>query len=42
MQKAVLITGCSRGIGLTAAKALDQHGYRVLAACRKPADLAHN
>ncbi len=42
MQKAVLITGCSSGIGLTAAKALDQRGYRVLAAYSTSADLAHN
>ncbi|MBD2813558.1 SDR family oxidoreductase [Xenorhabdus sp. Flor] len=41
MQKAVLITGCSSGIGLATAKALHQRGYRVLAACRKSADLAH-
>ena len=40
MQKAVLITGSSSGIGLCAAKTLKQRGYRVLAACRKPADLA--
>ncbi|MBS9431790.1 SDR family oxidoreductase [Photorhabdus hainanensis] len=41
MQKSVLITGCSSGIGLVAAKTLHQRGYRVLAACRKPADLQH-
>ncbi len=41
MQKAVLITGCSSGIGLVAAQDLQNRGYRVLAACRKAADLEH-
>ncbi|OTA21275.1 putative short-chain type dehydrogenase/reductase [Xenorhabdus beddingii] len=41
MQKAVLITGCSSGIGLVAAKTLHQRGYRILATCRQSADLAH-
>lgn len=40
MQKAVLITGCSSGIGLVAAQDLKNRGYRVLAACRKPDDVA--
>ncbi|WP_192457282.1 SDR family oxidoreductase [Musicola keenii] len=40
MQKAVLITGCSSGIGLIAAQYLQQRGYRVLAACRRPEDVA--
>lgn len=40
MQKSVLITGCSSGIGLAAAHALKQQGYRVLAACRKSEDVA--
>lgn len=39
MQKTVLITGSSSGIGLCAAKTLKQRGYRVLAACRKDDDL---
>lgn len=39
MQKNVLITGCSSGIGLVAAQDLLTRGYRVLAACRKPADV---
>lgn len=38
MQKAVLITGCSSGIGRAAAQDLHDRGYRVLAACRKPED----
>ena len=40
MQKNVLITGCSSGIGLAAANDLLMRGYRVLAACRKEADVA--
>lgn len=40
MQKAVLITGCSSGIGLLAAHTLQQRGYRVLAACRRHQDVA--
>lgn len=40
MQKTVLITGCSSGIGLIAAQDLHHRGYRVLAACRKPHDVA--
>ena len=39
MQKSVLITGCSSGIGRVAAADLRQRGYRVLAACRKAADV---
>ncbi|VTP60839.1 Gluconate 5-dehydrogenase [Serratia rubidaea] len=41
MQKAVLITGCSSGIGLIAAQDLRSRGYRVLAACRKAQDVDH-
>ena len=39
MQKTVLITGCSSGIGLIAALDLHQRGYRVLAACRRDNDV---
>lgn len=39
MQKTVLITGCSSGIGLAAARDLRQRGYRVLAACRRAEDV---
>lgn len=40
MQKSVLITGCSSGIGLESALELKRQGFRVLAACRNPADVA--
>ncbi|MDX6018844.1 SDR family oxidoreductase [Scandinavium sp. V105_16] len=40
MQKTVLITGCSSGIGLESALELKRDGFRVLAACRKPEDVA--
>ncbi|MCU5771952.1 SDR family oxidoreductase [Erwiniaceae bacterium BAC15a-03b] len=40
MQKSILITGCSSGIGLVAAHDLLHRGYRVLAACRKADDVA--
>jgi NAD(P)-dependent dehydrogenase (short-subunit alcohol dehydrogenase family) len=36
----VLITGCSSGIGLDAARVLRARGWRVFAACRKPEDCA--
>lgn len=35
----ILITGCSTGIGLAAARTLKALGWRVLATARKPADL---
>lgn len=37
--RSVLITGCSSGIGLAAARTLKSRGWRVLATARKPADL---
>lgn len=37
--RSVLITGCSSGIGLAAARALKGRGWRVLGTARKPADL---
>ena len=36
--RTILITGCSSGIGLDAARGLRQRGWRVFAACRKPDD----
>lgn len=38
-QKSILITGCSSGIGLEAAKTLQQRGYLVVASCRKSTDI---
>jgi NAD(P)-dependent dehydrogenase (short-subunit alcohol dehydrogenase family) len=40
MQKTILITGCSSGIGLVAATDLLARGYRVIAACRRADDVA--
>lgn len=40
MQKAILITGCSSGIGLVIATDLKQRGYRMIATCRKAQDIA--
>jgi len=40
MQKNIVITGCSSGIGLAAANDLLARGYRVLAACRRAEDVA--
>ncbi|NND90197.1 MAG: SDR family NAD(P)-dependent oxidoreductase [Granulosicoccus sp.] len=37
-QGTVLITGCSSGIGLDAARTLNDRGWRVLASCRQDAD----
>lgn len=36
--RSILITGCSSGIGLDAARGLKARGWRVFATCRKPAD----
>lgn len=38
MARTVLITGCSSGIGLDMARTFQARGWRVLAACRRPAD----
>jgi NAD(P)-dependent dehydrogenase (short-subunit alcohol dehydrogenase family) len=38
MTRSVLITGCSSGIGLDAARTLSERGWRVLATCRAPED----
>jgi NAD(P)-dependent dehydrogenase (short-subunit alcohol dehydrogenase family) len=40
MQKSILITGCSSGIGHDAARGLKRAGWRVFATCRKPSDCA--
>jgi short-subunit dehydrogenase len=39
MQKTILITGCSTGIGWCAAETLHNRGYKVYATARKPEDL---
>ena len=39
-ERTILITGCSTGIGLAAARTLKSRGWRVLATARKPVDLA--
>ena len=38
-ERSVLITGCSSGIGLCAARTLARRGYRVFASCRRTADV---
>lgn len=38
-EKVIFITGCSSGIGFEAALALKKRGHRVIASCRKTADL---
>ena len=38
MQKSILITGCSSGIGLDCAKTLHAHGWTVFASCRQEKD----
>ena len=38
MQKSILITGCSSGIGLDAARGMKARGWRVFASCRKQED----
>ena len=40
MQKTILITGCSSGIGYDAAHSLHKRGWRVFATCRQEADCA--
>lgn len=40
MQKSILITGCSSGIGLDAARTLSRRGWQVFASARTPAACA--
>jgi len=40
MTRTILITGCSSGIGAEAAATLRARGWHVIAACRKPKDVA--
>src|SRR5690606_8626260 len=39
-ERAILITGCSSGIGLASARLMKSRGWRVLATARTPEDLA--
>lgn len=39
MNRSILITGCSSGIGLDAARTLKKRGWRVIATARTPADI---
>ena len=39
MQKSIVITGCSSGIGLDAARTLKARGWRVFATARSPQDM---
>ena len=39
-ERSVLITGCSSGIGLDAARGMKARGWRVFASCRLPEDCA--
>ncbi|EEX93026.1 short chain dehydrogenase [Vibrio orientalis CIP 102891 = ATCC 33934] len=39
MNKSILITGCSTGIGYVCAHALHKRGYHVIASCRKQQDV---
>ena len=38
--KSILVTGCSSGIGLCAARVMKSRGWRVFATARKPEDIA--
>ena len=40
MQRSILITGCSSGIGYDAAHTLAKRGWRVFATARRPQDIA--
>ena len=40
MTRTLLITGCSSGIGLDAARTMAARGWRVFATCRRPEDCA--